>query len=172
MFREIMNKQVNGAARFAAHIQNHEPPVLDATGPSGFTYKLHKPSKFLMLFVAGNIPELASTKAVKAWTQDGIVKPTEAVSEEIDNASAIRAWVQVRDRLFDLSVDPKLVNGPTDVSRNEVNYEELPEGDFEYLVSWLKAGGDTSQAAANFPVGSQPRPLASASRRKVRAKAK
>jgi len=165
-----MTDTTNGtgaAARLRAHVQTLEAAIVDVPCPSGFVYRFHQPSKFGLLFHMGTLPQQASSDAIEAWRKDGIVPAGGGAESVTDN---IKTALTMRDRVIALSYKPKFVIGEP-ANDNEISTDEVPDVDLEYLFKWVASGGDASAMLGNFPVGSQPRPLASAHRRKVRAKA-
>jgi hypothetical protein len=76
------------------------------------------------------------------------------------------------DKVAHYSCEPKVILSGQPANDNEILASELPATDLEYLMQWVKAGGETAAMLAMFPQRSPENALASRSRRTVRAKAK
>lgn len=159
-----------GAARFAAHMEQYRD-IYEVTAPSGFTYRLTKPSQYSLLAIAGELPEEAASYAVQSWRANGVVpnNTTQELSPK-SQAAIMRAYLKIRTVLHHCSVDPKLVEGEPQ-NENEVSFDLLPKEDEEFLHAWLR-GGEEGKPLRNFSGGSKQSPLASANRGKVRSTAK
>jgi hypothetical protein len=165
---QAKQQQAPGAA-YRNHIQaqSKEVELVDVTVPSGFTFKFEKPSKFSMLFAAGQLPLSATNKAVEGWREDGIIEDEgEGVA---DQTQMIKAAFMIRDKVLRLSHTPKLVAG-TAANDNELSTDDIADEDLDYLFKWVAAGGETSAMLGTFPGRSQPNTLASASRKGKRLK--
>jgi hypothetical protein len=161
-------KEMTAAERLREHAAKLETQIVDVKGPTGFVYRFKKPSKFASLFIAGKLPQTAGSLAVEEWAKAGL-EMGEADSEELtpDQVHLIKSAFEVRDRVLELSYDPKFVIGEAK-NPNEISTDEVPDPDLEYLYKWVAAGGEMSAMLGTFLKGSQPGALASASRKKQR----
>lgn len=160
---------MGAAARLRAHIETLEAVIVDVKAPSGFLYKFEKPNKFSLLFEMGELPQETSSSVVEKWIADGIVKP-EANGEIDDSVKIIDSVLTLLEKTAHYSREPKIVfEKPKD--DNEILPSEMPPTDLEYLMQWVKAGGETAAMLATFPSGPRPGSLAKFSRRKVRTAA-
>jgi len=166
-----MNTQKNAAERYRELIAEHGELIetLDVTGPSGFVFKFKKPSKYALLFSTNKLPEFASAAAAAAKGANGAVGFTDLSKKQQDDLS--RAAFTIRDRVCELSVDPKIVLGPAAPGTNELSAEDIAPDDLTYLFEWTAAGGDAGLMLAQFRKGSGTNALASASRAKRRVPA-
>jgi hypothetical protein len=161
---------ITAADRLRAHNATREVAVVDVPAPSGFVYRFKKPSKFGMLFKAGKLPQAAGSLAVEDWAKDGL-----EIADQSDDSNGItdrqaelvKTAFEVRDRVLELSYDPKFVIGAAS-NPNEVSTDDVPDDDLEYLYKWVAAGGEVSAMLGTFLKGPQSSPLASASRPKQR----
>lgn len=165
----MQKTEITGSS-YQSHIATKAPTIVDVHVPSGFVFKFEKPSKFSMLFAAGSLPQSAVAEAVSAWEKDGVFTPTDAEGGESNQLKLIKTALDMRDRVLRLSHLPKLVVGPAK-DESELSTDDVADEDLEFLFRWVAAGGEASQLST-FPGGSQQRPLASASRKKQRVKAK
>ncbi len=165
--------EMTAAEKFRQHMaaRKGEVEIVTLTGaPSGFPYQFTKPSKFALLFGMGQLPQFAASEAVGKWTEEGIVQ---GITEgDADTLKLAQVAFTTRDRVLALSYSPKWVVGPANVAHDEISTDDIPDDDLTYAFRWVQAGGDESLMLSTFPQGSQQRPLASASRSKVRTKAK
>lgn len=162
---------VTAADRLRAHVATRETEIVDVKGPTGFVYRFKKPSKFGMLFKAGKLPQSAGSLAVEEWAKQGLEFSSEEDSPITNRQTElIQAAFEVRDRVLELSHDPKFVVGEAK-NPNEISTDEVPDDDLAYLYKWVAAGGEMSAMLGTFPKGSQPDTLASASRPKQREEA-
>lgn len=158
---------MGAGARYKANIakKKKQSQLVDVIAPSGEVFVFEKPSKFKMLFGAGQLPQTAANDAVEKWRDDGLMGDEEG--EQDNRKQLINAAFSVRDRVLRLSHTPKLVVGPAQ-NDNELSTEDVDDDDLDYLFKWVAAGGEVSAMLGNFPGGSQPSPMASASRKKQR----
>jgi hypothetical protein len=166
------NAKTNGntaADRLRAHVAARETQIVDVRCPSDFVYRFKKPSKFGMLFKAGKLPQAAGSIAVEEWAKTGlnIGGDSDETSLTDQQAELIKTAFEVRDRVLELSYDPKFVIGEAQ-NPNEISTDDVPDDDLAYLYKWVAAGGEMSAMLGTFPQGSQSSPLASASRPKQR----
>lgn len=152
------NKQqpAGAAARFREHIRKARPEeIVDATAPSGFTYKLARPSKFDMYFSKGKLPQLLSSIAVKKWQEDGVVELAENALDGADPWAMIEAAGEILEVVMQLSREPKLVPRDREPSGdNEISIREIPDDDITFLIQWCASGGVSTSAAtgeSTFP---------------------
>jgi hypothetical protein len=159
---QVKQQRAAGAA-YRDHIKTKDaaPELVDITVPSGFVFKFEKPSKFSMLFAAGQLPLYATNKAAESWKDDGLIDED---SPSSDQTQMIKAAFMIRDKVLRLSHTPKLVVGPAS-NDGELATEDVSDEDLDYLFKWVAAGGDVSAMLGNFPGRPQPSPLASASRK-------
>lgn len=155
--------------RYRTHIESREAEIVDVTVPSGFVFQFKKPSKFSLLFQMGNLPASTVNDAVEAWQKDGIID----VSKEqgLGQLKLVQTVLNLRDKVLDLSHNPKIVIGPAS-GPDQISTDDVSDEDLEYLFKWVSAGGDASSMLAMFPARSQPSSLASSSRKKQRAAGK
>jgi hypothetical protein len=71
--------------------------------------------------------------------------------------------MNVRDRVLELSVEPKLVVGPAK-DETQLSTDDVADEDLEYLFRWVATGGVAGLGPATFPARSPENALASASR--------
>lgn len=162
-----MSKEMTAAEQYRLTLADKPAEIVDVTVPSGFTFKFEKPSKFGMLFRYGKLPQTAASGAVQSWIDQGILKPGEIPE---DQAKQIDEGIKLRDRVLELSREPKLVVGEA-LNDNEMSTDLLSDEDATYLFAWVTAGGDMSLMLNNFPERPQPSALASnggKARRKAR----
>ena len=155
------------AERYRQIAETRETEIVDAKAPSGFIFKFKKPSKFALLFGAGELPETAASEAVEEWQRNGLVQ-----FDALDDDSKLkvgRKVFDIRDKVLFLSHDPKIVAGEA-TGDNEISTEDILDEDLEYLFKWVAAGGDTSVMLVMFPEKPAQDTLASASRKKQRHK--
>lgn len=157
--------EMTAAERIRKSIESRKQvEIVDVTVPSGDIYTFKKPSKLSMLFGLGELPQFAASEAVGKWTEDGIIKGVE--NGDADVIKLAQAAFNIRDKVLDLSVSPKIVVGKADEKKNELSTDVIPDDDLTYLFRWVQAGGDTSLMLNTFPEKSQQRSMASASRKK------
>lgn len=160
-------KEMGAGARYKANIAKKKAALqlVEVYPPSGELFIFEKPSKFSMLFGAGQLPLSATNGAIEKWQGDGIMGDEEAAQS--NQMQLIKAAMTVRDKVLRLSHTPKLVVGLA-TNDNELSTDDVDDDDLDYLFKWVAAGGEVSAMLGNFPGGSQPSPLASASRKKQR----
>lgn len=146
--------------------------IVDVTVPSGFVFKMEKPSKFGMLFGLGKLPQFAASGAVEKWTEAEIIKGLE--TGDSDTTELAKAAFLTRDKVVKLSHSPKIVLGDADYENDELSASngDISDEDLTYLFRWVQAGGDESMMLGTFPRGSQQRPVAQPNRKARRAAAK
>lgn len=164
-----MTKPVSAVERYRSHIESREAEIVDVTVPSGFVFKFKKPSKFSILFQLGSLPASAVNNAVEAWQKEGIAEVGQDGSP--NKLKMVQTVLNIRDKVLELSHDPKLVVGPAK-AENELSTDHVSDTDLEYLFKWVSSGGDASVMLATFPAGSQQGALAGSSRKKQRATGK
>lgn len=161
-------QQKAAGAAYLDHIKGQKVEIVDVLAPSGFTFKFEKPSKFSMLFGAGQLPLAATNGAVQKWQEEGVgAEGEEGVPE--NQVQLIKAALSIRDKVLRLSHTPKLVVGLAQ-NDNELSTDDVADEDLDYLFKWVAAGGEVSAMLGTFPGGSQPSVMASASRQKQRLK--
>lgn len=161
-----MTNELSASDRYRAQQASREAEIVDVTLPSGFVIKMVKPSKFVLLFRYGRMPQTAANGAVKSWIDQGILKPGE-ISE--DAQKEIEYGMQIRDRVLELSHSPKLVVGDA-INDNELSTDFLTDEDATYLFAWVQAGGELSASLGKFPRGRKSNVMASANSKGVRHK--
>lgn len=164
--------EMTAAERFKLHMAGRkiDTPIVDVTAPSGFVYKFHKPSPFSMYFGMGRLPQIAASKALESWTEEGIV---EAVKAKDPDALALAEWSQsIRDKVIELSASPKLVMGIANSLADEISTNDMPNDDLAYLFMWVQAGGNESEMLSTFPEQPRTNAVARISGRKIRSKTK
>ncbi len=152
-----MTNELTATERYRLAQADNAAEIVDVTVPSGFTFKFEKPSKFGMLFRYGKLPQSAANGAVQSWIDQGILQPGEIPD---DQAKQIDEGIKLRDRVLELSREPKLVVGEA-LNDNEMSTDLLSDEDATYLFAWVTAGGDVSLMLKNFPERSQSSALAS-----------
>lgn len=126
-----------------------EETIVAVTCPSGFVIEMAKPSKFRILFEFNQLPQAAASGAVESWIEQGVIKPGDIAD---DQAKQVNMGLVIRDRMLDLSRNPKLVARDPQ-NDNELDARILTEADTEYLFAWTAAGGETAAMLGNFPQG-------------------
>ena len=163
-----MTQILTAAERYRSQTEGREVEIVDVTVPSGFVFKFEKPSIFTMAFREGRLPQTASNGAVASWIEQGLIKPGEI---DEDKAKQIEEGIKLRDRVLELSREPKLVVGDA-LNDNELSTDDLDEDDAAYLFAWVKAGGNTSLMLNTFPQRPGPGADAGPNRKKRRSAAK
>ena len=164
--------KLTAAAAYKQHVGTREAEIVDVIVPSGFTFRFEKPSRYSMLFHAGRLPQTAATQAVESWRAKGLIPDDmEVADEDAQNVQLAQTAFELRDKVLELSREPKLVVGEA-VRENELSTDDVADEDLDYLFRWVSAGGDESLMLSRFPGRPQPNALASASRKKQRSKAK
>lgn len=145
--------------------------LVEVTVPSGNTFLFHKPSKFAVLFTAGNLPQMATSQAVEEWAKEGVIP--EGVNgvgiAPADQQTLIKTVFELRDKVLKLCVSPKMVIGKA--QEGEVSTDDIADEDLEYLFKWVAAGGDAAAMAAMFPQGAFAGPVVRPNRKARRTKA-
>ena len=152
----------NVQSDYLAQLNGNKAEIVDVIVPSGFLFKFLKPSKFAMLFEYGQMPQANSSGAVQSWIDAGVIKPGDIAP---DTAKQIDEGIKLRDRVLELSREPKLVVGDPQ-NENEMDARLLSDDDASYLFAWVQSGGDTSLMLKTFPLGPKQDSLASANRKK------
>lgn len=153
-----------------AYLQKRETRIVDVTLPSGNVFKFQKPSRFTVLFQFGQLPTAAVDAAAHRWVEEGVVEGQPELPA--DDRNLFESMVRLRDRILELSHEPKLVMGQGDPTRNELSVDLVSDDDLNYLFEWVAAGGEEGIVLRTFPAGSQPNAVAGNSRSKRRNKAK
>ncbi len=169
-----MTKELTRAQKYKARSETRETEIVEVTVPSGDIFLFKKPSRFGMLFGMGNMPMSAASLAVESWKKEGILgaEGNEA-AEEQDTLKIFEVAIRIRDHVLRLSHSPKLVMGIADETKDELSTDDVSNDDLEYLLAWVKSGGDESGALlATFSRRSQSGPVAKPNRSSRRAKAK
>lgn len=128
-------------------LASQKPEIVDVKAPSGFVFKFQQPSKFALLFGAGELPSYATSQAVEAWGKGGTNGTAEAAQNKL-----VEKVLSIRDKVLMLSYEPKLVVGAPQ-KENELSTDDVSNQDLEYLFKWVSAGGDVAIMAAMFPEG-------------------
>lgn len=166
MTQAKQQKEMGAGARYKANIaKKQQPQLVKVYPPSGELFLFEKPSKFAMLFGAGQLPLAATNGAVEKWQQDGIGSSEDG--GEQSQMQLIKAAMTVRDKVLRLSHTPKLVVGAAQ-NDNELSTDDVDDEDLDYLFQWVAAGGEVSAMLGTFPKRSQPSSLAIASRTRKR----
>jgi hypothetical protein len=164
-----MTAEKTSSERYRELIAKEKPAggdveTIDVEVPSGFVFKFRKPSKYALLFSTNRLPAFASAAAAASGKNGGgFDQLTTGQKDEMT-----RAAFNVRDRVCELSVDPKIVIGPAAEGTNELSANDIAPDDLTYLFEWTAAGGDAGLMLAQFRNRPGPSPLASASRPKQR----
>lgn len=156
----------SAADKYRRLTTGQETPVVDVNLPSGAVFKFRKPSKFAVLFAAGELPQAAASAAVQAWKDSGAMQDMIAEASKPDREKMFRLGLAVRDRVLMLSVDPKIVVGVARPGTNELSTDEIADDDLAFLFKWVAGGGEASALLATFPGGRKSNAMASASRPK------
>jgi hypothetical protein len=167
------NEKMSAVEKYRAQIAQKEAVLVDVTVPSGFVFKFKKPSRYGMLFTMGSLPTSAVSTAVEAWEKEGLKlgEGSDDLAKVSKMSKVIDTVMNLRDKVIDLSAEPKLVIGPAK-NENEISTDDVDDEDLEYLFQWVSAGGDASVMLAMFPKRSRANSLASANRPKQRSAAK
>lgn len=158
---------MTAAERYKKIAESRPIEIVDVKAPSGFIFKFKKPSKFALLFGAGELPEQAASEAVEDWEKQGLIQ-----FDALDDDSKLKVGKKVfniRDKVLFLSEDPKIVVGEAK-GENEISTDDIDDADLEYLFKWVAAGGEVSAMTIMFPERRSPNALASAVRSKHRKK--
>src|SRR5690348_16817527 len=115
-------QQKAAGAAYRDHIKGRKAEIVDVTAPSGFVFKFEKPSKFSMLFNAGQLPLSAASAAMEKWKEEGVGPDSEG--GQGSQEQLIKAAFSVRDKVLRLSHTPKLVVG-TAQNDNELSTDEV-----------------------------------------------
>lgn len=161
-------KELTAAEKYRLQQADKPIEIVEVAVPSGFVFKFQKPSKFSLLFRYGKMPQTAANGAVQSWIDKGLLKPGEIAE---DQAKQIDEGIKLRDRVLELSVDPKLVVGEA-LNANEMSTDVLTDEDAEYLFAWVTAGGEMSAMTTTFPKRSGTSPMAGTRGKKQRHAAK
>lgn len=165
-----MTTELTAAERFKLHMagRKDDAPIVDVLAPSGFIYKMRKPSAFAMYFGMGRLPQTASSIAIEQWSEEGIL---EAVKANDPDVMALAEWSNtIRDKVLELSESPKLVMGAANPLADEVSTNDVPNDDLAYLFMWVQSGGNESEMLSTFPEEARVSALAKSRGRKVRNK--
>jgi len=163
----MTTKAISATERYRQQNASRQREVIDLPLPSGFVLKIAKPSKFEMIFRYGKLPQTAANGAVQSWIDAGVVQPGDI---EENAAIKIDAAIKLRDKVLELSVEPKLVVGEA-LNPNELSTDELSDEDSEFLFKWVASGGVDADGIGTFPRGAEPSALASSGRKKRSVKA-
>jgi uncharacterized glyoxalase superfamily protein PhnB len=160
-YKNMAQAKTQKAVSYTEFIKSQEKAqeLVDVKVPSGFVFKFEKPSKFSMLFAAGQLPLSATNKAVAKWQEGGVLEESGAVTE--DQAQLVKAAFMIRDKVLKLSHTPKLVVGEAQ-NETELSTDDIADEDLDYLFKWVAAGGEASAMLGTFPGRSKPDTLASA----------
>lgn len=153
--------------------------TVEVTVPSGNIFLFVQPSKYELIFSMEATPSALTETAIEKWKEVGVGNDDaaiEATAEVLasatreDRARALDRGMQIRDKVLELSRQPKLVVGP---ARNpgELSTIDVDDDDLGFLFRWVASGGVATAKVADFRGEREPDALASAGRRKVRAKA-
>jgi hypothetical protein len=162
MDKRMAQAKTQKAVSYKEFIKSQEKTqeLVDVKVPSGFVFKFEKPSKFSMLFAAGQLPLSATNKAVAKWQEGGVLEESGGAVTE-DQAQLVKAAFMIRDKVLKLSHTPKLVVGEAH-GDNELSTDDIADEDLDYLFKWVAAGGEASAMLGTFPRRSKPDALASA----------
>lgn len=154
-------------------------PTIEVTVPSGNIFLFRKPSKFALMFRIKNMPASLTEAAIEKWREQGIgntEEDAEVLAQEAfqngsqeDRMRMFEANLTIRDKVLELSVEPKLVLNRTD-NENELCVDDVADEDLGYLFNWVASGG-VAPMLATFPKRSEQDTLASASRKTRQPKA-
>lgn len=112
-----------------------------------------------MIFAEKGLPQFAASAAVSSWQEDGLFD--ESALEDDQKSSLVTALFELRDKVLELSREPKIVRGKAK-NDNEISTDEIPDADLEFFVQWVASGGTkiTNQVIP-FLEGSESSPVAS-----------
>jgi uncharacterized glyoxalase superfamily protein PhnB len=161
-YKNMAQAKTQKAVNYKEFIKSQEKAqeLVDVKVPSGFVFKFEKPSKFSMLFAAGQLPLSATNKAVAKWQEEGVLEEVGGAVTE-DQSQLVKAAFMIRDKVLKLSHTPKLVVGEAH-GDNELSTDDIADEDLDYLFKWVAAGGEVSAMLGTFPGRSKPDTLASA----------
>jgi uncharacterized glyoxalase superfamily protein PhnB len=161
-YKNMAQAKTQKAVSYKEFIKSQEKAqeLVDVKVPSGFVFKFEKPSKFSMLFAAGQLPLSATNKAVAKWQEEGVLEEGGGAVTE-DQAQLVKAAFMIRDKVLKLSHTPKLVVGEAQ-NETELSTDDIADEDLDYLFKWVAAGGEASAMLGTFPGRSKPNALASA----------
>lgn len=149
--------------------------IVDVTLPSGAVFRMRKPSKFAMLFNLGGLPTSGIASAMAKWEKDGAKDDPETATKvfedmpEDEQAKLVSVMMRARDRVLELSVEPKLVVGTADEAKGEMSTDDVAENDLAYLFNWVIKGGEIPSGIVMFPGGSGSGAVAKPNRTQRRA---
>jgi hypothetical protein len=149
-----------------------EAQTVEVTVPSGNVFLFQKPSKYSMVFDMKTLPVALTEKAMEAWNGKGIgnVEAAFDQADPKDQSSMISYGLKIRDRVLELSREPKITLFPTDKD-GEICVDDISDTDLDYLFQWVASGGNAAAQVADFHAGAESDALASASRSTKRPKA-
>ena len=164
--------QQTAAERYRELAKAHPDKVVDLTAPSGFVFKFKKPSKYALLFSTQRLPQWAASKAAEAWAENNddpenslTAFKTTSFDQQLEIAQTA---FHVRDRVLELSIDPKLVVGPAEHA-NELSTDDIADDDLTFLCEWVVTGGQAGTLPATFPDRSGANTVVGINRKKRRA---
>lgn len=180
MGTKAKEKTMTLAEQYRAQLKQQpaQAEAVDVTLPSGFVIRMEKPSPFDMLFDLGDLPTSAIIPALEEWKRAGVVgddKAAAAVAENMsaaDQAKVVEKMLRVRNRVLQLSIEPKLVVGLADEAKGEMSVFELSDIDKAFLFNWVMKGGEIPKGVVMFPGRSQPDAVAGSNRKERRTAAK
>jgi hypothetical protein len=107
-----------------------------------------------------DLPESATNKAILAWKEQGLegLEETEEtldlqIPEETEEEKNARIMIEIRDKVINDSVNPKLVLGEAK-NPNELPISVMSDADLLFLIVNRMGGSESSDAFARFLVGS------------------
>lgn len=149
------------------HIAQMPAVIVGVKCPSGFTYKMSKPSKFGLIFDMGALPGDLASEAVQQWEADGVIERNE--DGELDQSlKVLDAVFSLLERVCHYSQEPKILLNGKPSNSNEIMAPQVPPDDLDFLCQWVKSGGEMSAMLAMFPKGSSAGAMARSNKRKVR----
>jgi hypothetical protein len=174
IYKEIANmtQKLTAAQAYIQSLPARKPEIVDVTLPSGNVFKFQKPSRFTVLFQFGKLPTAAADQAAHRWIDDGVIENQQAAELPAENREVFESMIRLRDRVLELSHEPRLVMGTADPAQNQLSVDLVSDDDLNYLFQWVAAGGDEGIVLSNFPAGSQSNAVAGNGGPKRRNKAK
>lgn len=134
---------LSAVERYRRHLAEQPVEIVKVGGvPSGFPFEFKRPSK-LGMALKGTLPQSLAAQGAAAWNENGNASP------HLSEADAVNAMYALRDKVLELSHNPKIVMGEANAP-NELSTEDISDDDLEYLMFWVSAGGDEGVALANF----------------------
>lgn len=150
-------KKTGAATSYLDAIANLKLEIITVYPEPGIAMKRIKPTAFGAIFDVGDLPMDAAGMASASWAEQGVGALPDSTDDSPDAGAAEKAQVEalkkaleVRDRVFSNSVEPKIVNHPP-TNDNEIHWKQIPPAHLEYLYKYEASFGSAAIMAAMFP---------------------